>query len=113
MRFLIVFSFFLLSAFPMVVLGERPKDLDILPQNDLQPEHAIDGTGVEPDITIVERDNATFEEYRINGRLYKIKVTPKIGQPYYLNYDEGADVSHRYDGVDAPPEAPLWNVMEF
>jgi hypothetical protein len=108
----------LLSALPALVLpalvfGGQQQDLEILPQNDLQPESVVNETGEVPDITIVERENATFEEYRINGRLYKVKVTPKIGQPYYLNYEDGADVSRRYDGVDEPPEAPVWDVLEF
>lgn len=46
-------------------------------------------TGLEPEVTITTRGDATFEEYRINGRLYMIKVTPKQGRPYYLLDREG------------------------
>ena len=54
---------------------------------------------VEPQITIRQRDGDTIEEYRINGRLYKVKVTPLRGEPYYL-------VDHRGDGSFVPMEGP-------
>ncbi len=47
------------------------------------PEGAI-----EPEVTITTRGETTYEEYRANGRLYMVKVTPKRGKPYYLVYDE-------------------------
>jgi hypothetical protein len=54
---------------------------------------------LEPQVTIVKRDGATVEEYRINGKLYKIKVTPENGAPYFL-------VDQRGDGSFVPMEAP-------
>ena len=54
---------------------------------------------VEPQITIRQRDGDTIEEYRINGRLYKVKVTPLRGEPYIL-------VDHRGDGSFVPMEGP-------
>ncbi len=47
------------------------------------PEGAI-----EPEVTITTRGDATYEEYRANGRLYMVKVIPGKGKPYYLVYDE-------------------------
>lgn len=43
----------------------------------------------EPEITIRQEADRTIEEYRINGQLYAIKVTPKVGEPYYLVDSEG------------------------
>lgn len=43
----------------------------------------------EPEVTIVRRDGEVLEEYRINGQLYKVKVTPDVGPPYYLLYPQG------------------------
>ena len=43
----------------------------------------------EPEVTIVRREGELLEEYRINGRLYKVKVTPEVGPPYYLLYPQG------------------------
>ncbi len=54
---------------------------------------------LEPQVTIIKREGATVEEYRINGKLYKIKVTPENGVPYFL-------VDQRGDGSFMPPETP-------
>lgn len=67
----------------------------------------------EPEVTIVERDNATFEEYRINGRLYKIKVIPKIGAPYYLVDEQGDNIWRRYDVTGPALHVPRWVILEF
>jgi hypothetical protein len=44
---------------------------------------------LKPDITIRQEKEQTVEEYRINGRLYKVKIIPKHGKPYYLLYPNG------------------------
>ena len=67
----------------------------------------------EPEVTIVERDNATFEESRINGRLYKIKVIPKVGPPYYLVDELGDNVWHRYDASGPTLHVPRWVIFSF
>ncbi|MDR3220557.1 MAG: DUF2782 domain-containing protein [Candidatus Accumulibacter sp.] len=54
---------------------------------------------VEPEVTILEREGDTVEEYRINGRLYKIRVIPLRGEPYIL-------VDLRGDGSFVPQEGP-------
>ena len=43
----------------------------------------------EPEVNIIKQTDQTIEEYRIGGRLYMIKVTPKVGPPYYLVDDLG------------------------
>ncbi|HEY8553729.1 MAG TPA: DUF2782 domain-containing protein [Burkholderiales bacterium] len=65
----------------------------------------------EPEITITTRDGVTYEEYRYNGRLYRVKVTPRFGPPYYLIYDEHGNF-HR---SDAEPEilVPHWVIRRF
>ena len=55
--------------------------------------------GVEPQITIRQREGGMVEEYRVNGRLYKIKVIPLRGEPYIL-------VDPRGDGSFVPHEGP-------
>jgi hypothetical protein len=43
-----------------------------------------DQESLQPEVKIIRREDKTIEEYRVNGRLYKIKIIPKIGPPYYL-----------------------------
>lgn len=39
---------------------------------------------LEPDVTIRQQGSRTIHEYRINGRLYMLKIVPQKGAPYYL-----------------------------
>ena len=39
---------------------------------------------LEPEIVITPRDDNLIKEYRINGVLYMIEITPTKGKPYYL-----------------------------
>jgi len=43
----------------------------------------------EPEVRIIQKGDNKIEEYRLNGRLYMVKVTPSIGLPYYLMDTDG------------------------
>jgi hypothetical protein len=51
-------------------------------------EHA--DAQAEPEVRIIQRKDAKIEEYRLNGKLYMVKVTPTVGLPYYLIDDDGS-----------------------
>lgn len=66
------------------------------PPEDIPDDVSADGGVVDPEsetlkpeVTIIRRDGEVLEEYRINGVLYKVKVTPRRGPPYYLLYPDG------------------------
>jgi Protein of unknown function (DUF2782) len=42
-----------------------------------------------PNVRIVPKKDVTIEEYRISGRLYRIKVIPVKGPPYYFLDPDG------------------------
>lgn len=67
--------------------------------------------GLEPEITITGKGTEIHEEYRYNGRLYRVKVIPRYGPPYYLDYDEHGNF-HR---SDAEPKVlvPQWVIKRF
>jgi hypothetical protein len=66
---------------------------------DEKPPVSSPADDLEPQVTIRQRENETVEEYRMNGRLYKIKVIPAHGAPYIL-------IDHRGDGSFVPMEGP-------
>ena len=76
------------------------------------PERLADGESIEPDINIIQKEDRTIEEYRINGQLYMIKVTPKIGHPYYFMDTDGdgslESTQHDLDGM----LVPNWILLE-
>ncbi len=42
-----------------------------------------------PEVTIRQEGDRRIEEYRLNGVLYAVKVTPGIGKPYFLVRSDG------------------------
>jgi hypothetical protein len=59
------------------------------PPAELPPPPVTDEEEIEPEVRIIKRDDKTIEEYRVNGQLYMIKVSPKNAPPYYLIDTDG------------------------
>jgi len=66
----------------------------------------------EPEIVITTHGEDRYEEYRIAGRLYMIKVIPKVGKPYYLIDNEGRGDFSRSDAVPRI-SPPMWVIKRF
>jgi hypothetical protein len=66
----------------------------------------------EPEVTITTKGTDIHEEYRLNGRLYMIKVTPTKGKPYYLIDDQGNGQFHRSD-MQPHIAVPMWVIKRF
>ncbi len=74
-----------------------------------QAEEPVSG---DPDVTIRTEGDKTIEEYRVNGFLYAIKVTPKIGKPYFLVRADGSDGNFvRSDQPDML--IPAWEIFKW
>jgi hypothetical protein len=67
------------------------------------------------EITISESKDTTFKEYRIDGVLRAIKVTPKNGFPPYYLIDQKGDGQFVRIGPDTGPElkVPQWILFEW
>lgn len=73
---------------------------------------ASDAPLAEPDVTIRQDGDRTVEEYRVNGFLYAIKVTPKGGKPYFLVRADGSDGNFvRSDSPDML--IPAWEIFSW
>ena len=67
-----------------------------------------------PDITIIQGADKTIAEYRIHGRLYMIKVTPKKGPPYYLvDTDGDGNLESRRSELDEDLLIPSWTLLQW
>ena len=66
----------------------------------------------EPQVTIT-RQVETVEEFRVGGKLYMIKITPKVGQPYYLVDDRGDGKFARQETLDTGFRPPRWTIHSF
>ena len=66
----------------------------------------------EPDVTIRQEGDKTIQEYRVNGFLYALKVTPKVGKPYFLVRADGSDGNFiRSDQPDML--IPQWQIFTW
>lgn len=94
-RLPLIFALLTLLAAPVLAQTAAPPPVpDVKP-----PAMAPLDDSLEPQVTIVRREGQTVEEHRVNGKLYKIKVTPDNGVPYTL-------VDQRGDGSFVPVDAP-------
>ena len=112
MRFL---SFLLLSGFTLAAFAQPPVPANLEP---LPPPPAFDASpdgtpDDEPQVTITKQTEQTVEEFRANGRLYMIKVTPKGGAPYYLVDDRGDGKFARQESLDSGLRPPRWIIHRF
>ena len=94
----------------------QPSNLEPLEQVQPPPKvvdgEALDDPAIEPQITIRKKGKETIQEYRINGEMYMMKVTPEHGVPYYLHKEDsnGAWIN---DGPNPPLSVPKWIIFRF
>lgn len=66
----------------------------------------------EPQVTIKKRGEDIIEEFDRNGRVYLIKITPRIGFPYYLIDDRG-DGTFTRETLNQGISPPMWLIFQY
>jgi hypothetical protein len=105
-------------AFP-VLAQDKARPPGTVPIDSLPPPPPASITTLPPQATpdVTQRkndDGETVEEYRINGRLYMMRVTPRHGHPYVLVDSRGDGTFTRQDhSLDDGVRVPQWVLMEF
>jgi hypothetical protein len=82
------------------------------PMSESQPATDAPADSPEPEITITTHGTERYEEYRVRGQLYMIKVTPVHGKPYYLIDNEGSGQFSRSDFAPSI-KVPMWVIKRF
>lgn len=66
----------------------------------------------EPDVTIRQDSDGFIKEFRANGFVYAVKITPKHGKPYYLVRADGT--SGQFIRSDQPDMLiPQWVLFSW
>lgn len=65
------------------------QDLLPMPEQPDLPSRVESGQTMEPEVTIRHKGDETIEEYRVNNKLYMIKITPAIGPEYFMVDTDG------------------------
>ena len=106
-QILIIFTllFFTHSIFAEEATVE---EFDAIPEPPDLPDPLVTGESIEPQVTIIRKEDAIVEEYRVNGFLYMVKVTPAVGPSYYLIDRNGnGELDTRRSSLD-DTNVPQW-----
>jgi hypothetical protein len=94
---------------------ERPPPIPPEDAQDVPIPPKIEQEQIEPTVTIREEEGQRIEEYRLNGRVYMVKVTPEGGIPYYY-IDNDGDGTLKLDPTRSafdPVRPVYWKVKEW
>jgi hypothetical protein len=69
--------------------------------------------GLEPQVTIRKKPGETVAEYRINNRLYMVKVTRDDGKVFYMVDERGDGQFVQRDSLDGGLRVPMWVIKSW
>jgi hypothetical protein len=110
----LIIAFGLLFASTALIADDTDQiEFEPVPGPPELPDPLETGENIEPVVTIIKKDDATIEEYRVNGNLYMVKVTPVVGPSYYLidNNGDGQLNTRRRELDD--PIVPTWVLFRW
>ena len=121
-RFALCLSVVLATAFALPAAAQsqprpKPKDLEKVDDIPPPPNVLIDprpkDQKAEPTVTVVVKDGERHEEYRVRGKLYKVRVVSSKGE-YWLVDSKGDGNMARLDGGVVPNNSvPMWVLLEW
>ncbi len=94
---------------------EKPPPIPPEDAADVPIPPKIQGEQIEPTVTIREEEDRRIEEYRFNGQVYMVKITPVGGVPYYY-IDTDGDGKLELDMTDQalnPVQPVYWKIKEW
>jgi hypothetical protein len=102
----------LLLAVTTHCLAEQPAP-EPLPNATPPPSSGIDDD-LEPEVNIIQREDAVVREYSLSGQIYMIRVEPVRGFPYYLiDTDGDGSLDARRRQIDPELVVPNWMIYRW
>ena len=78
------------------------------------PNEADDSRNIpQPEVRIIRKKDTVIEEYRVNGRLRFIKITPSVGKPYYMVDTDGDGILETREDNFSNPPINQWILLEW
>lgn len=77
------------------------------------PDVTASDVELEPQVTIIRREDQVVEEVRVRGELRYVRVTPRHGRPYFLIPDANGATFIRRDSTDSTLKVPMWVLFSF
>ena len=104
----------LLLAAGLSAQGGAEEPFEDVPLPPELPDPLESGQPIEPEVTIIRREKEVVEEYRINGNLYMVKVTPVGGAVYYLMDTDGdGRLEDRRSEIYSDGQVPQWVLFRW
>jgi len=100
-------------SFSAVQAGEpESSQKHVFSSQDVQPGLIDDE--LQPEINIQQFDNREVQEYSVNDHVYMIKITPKVGSPYYLVDPDGTgEMEYKRDTLGLEVSPPRWTLFRW
>ena len=94
---------------------EKPPPIPPESSGDVPIPPKVQDEQIEPTVTIREEEERMIEEYRLDGQIYMVKITPKGGIPYYyIDTDGDGKLELDIDQRAMNPVQPVyWKVKEW
>ena len=102
-----------LLGIALPLAAQQPPKLEPLPEPPPPPPGLALDPALEPQVTITKRGEDTVEEFRVNGQLYAVRVTPPHGISYWLMDATGDGIMMRRDSLDSGLRVPQWVIHSF
>jgi hypothetical protein len=110
MRYRVIPALFCLLALPALAADVTPA---AVPDDTPPPPTGME-EDLQPEVTIIKRDDAVVREYRVNGALYMVRVEPVVGPPYYLIDTTGdGELNARRSELDPAFVVPSWMIFRW
>jgi hypothetical protein len=95
---------------PALALAEVPPPPPLLDDGERVTREIM-----EPTVTIIRRDDGeVIEEYRVQGQLYMVRITPASGPAYYLvDTDGDGNLESRSHELDPRLMIPAWTILRW
>ena len=69
---------------------------------------------LEPEIESAREQGARVEAYRRNGQVYMVRITPRVGPPYYLlDYNGDGVLDARQGELERGVVVPSWVIFSW
>ena len=107
----LIFAAVLLSLGLVAHAADKAKEDLLVPP---PPAKLQSGEPIEPEVTIIQKKDATEERYSINGQVYAVKITPVGGPAYYLIDSDGdGSLETTQDDIERGLSVPKWILFSW
>ena len=67
----------------------------------------------QPEVQIIQRGDDIIEEFRVQGQLYMVRITPAKGRPYYLIDSDGNGILDTRREALESPSVVKWRIFSW